>query len=190
MKQTIECEQERVEDIPISAVLGAERPNRYGSVPGLDDEELADPAELERQVHRQEWGPVLRLPVRSGGNWIQPNYDEDGGVDWGAFGTVDFDRYRPAFDKARYKVECLRERLTWTVLMLGTVRRRLPRRAMYRVLKYVRMGVIEWEHIASEDMRQMVRLQRRAEAIRREIAELQEFRQRRRAARQEAWLEA
>jgi hypothetical protein len=56
-----ECE---VDDVPVSPLLAEERMNRYGSVPGLDDEELASPEELERQVFMQEWGPVLRLPER------------------------------------------------------------------------------------------------------------------------------
>ena len=60
--------EDEVEDVPVSALLHEERRNRYGSVPGLDDEELADPAELERQVYLQEFGPVLALPWRAG--WV------------------------------------------------------------------------------------------------------------------------
>ncbi len=33
--------------VPASALLKREHGNRYGSVPGLDDSELADPDELE-----------------------------------------------------------------------------------------------------------------------------------------------
>ena len=36
--------------VPESETHNRERKNRYGSVPGLDDDELADPDELERQV--------------------------------------------------------------------------------------------------------------------------------------------
>jgi len=42
-----------------------EQANRYGSVEGLDDEELADPEELERQVFAEEWAPILALPERT-----------------------------------------------------------------------------------------------------------------------------
>ena len=35
--------------------------------------------------------------------------DEDGKVNWGAFGTVDFESYRPQFSKLRYKIEKLKE---------------------------------------------------------------------------------
>ena len=36
--------------VPESALLQRERGSRYGSVPELPDEELADPEELERQI--------------------------------------------------------------------------------------------------------------------------------------------
>ena len=70
-----DCE---VEDVPVSPRLCKERRNRYGSVPGLDDEELASPEELERQVFMEEWWPVLRLPVRHRKSPIRPTIDEDG----------------------------------------------------------------------------------------------------------------
>jgi hypothetical protein len=44
---------------PVSALRAAERVKQYGSVPGLDDDELADPNELERQIYREEFGPML-----------------------------------------------------------------------------------------------------------------------------------
>lgn len=86
--------------IPAPAALH-KQPKTYGSVPGLPDEELADPEELGRHVFRAEWGPILALPVRRAPT-IRPDIDESLGVDWGAFGTVDFERTVPAFDKARY----------------------------------------------------------------------------------------
>lgn len=58
-----------------SALLRRERRDRYGSVPGLDDSELADPNELERQVLRQEFAPVLALPVSGGKCFMRPNID-------------------------------------------------------------------------------------------------------------------
>ena len=50
-------------EVPESVLLRRELVNKYGSVPGLDDSELADPDELERQVFVQEFGPLLALPV-------------------------------------------------------------------------------------------------------------------------------
>ena len=52
-------------EVPESPLLKREHKNKYGSVPGLNDEELADPDELERQVVREAFEPVLLLPVQS-----------------------------------------------------------------------------------------------------------------------------
>ncbi len=163
-----------------SALLRRERKNRYGSVPGLDDSELADPNELERQVLRQEFGPVLALPVAKSKSCIRPNIDQDGSVDWGAFGTVDFDRYSGGFDKVRYKADKVREQLKDLLILLGIVNERIKTRAKYLVLKYLRMGIIELGHIVDNDMRALARLYLRARRMRKEIAELREASERRR----------
>lgn len=178
--------EDEVEDVPVSALLHEERRNRYGSVPGLDDEELADPAELERQVYLQEFGPVLALPSRDEPRGIRPAIDEEGHVDWGAFGTVDFERIRPSFDKARYKADRLREELRDVLIMFATVKRRLPGQAR-QVLKYLRMGLIELEHIANDDMLALAKLYRRARKLQGQIAELREV-SRDEIRRELAWL--
>ena len=41
----VEEQDEEIVDLPASAALSVARKNKYGSVPGLDDEELADPDE-------------------------------------------------------------------------------------------------------------------------------------------------
>jgi len=156
-------------------ILGA----RYGEVQGLGNEELADEWELERQVTLAQWGPVLQLPVRTKHGWIKPSIDEDGGVDFGAFGTVDFERKGPKFDSLRCRTEMLREKLRDVLIMMSIVRQRLPGQA-YRVLKYLRMGVIGLEHICDEDTLAFARLHRRAKTLRAEIGRVQEVR----AARQ------
>ena len=157
--------------VPESALRRAEKRNLCGSVPGLDDDELADPDELERQVWREEFGPVLALPARGRSSPVQPCIDEDGGMDWGAFGTVDFERSMPGFDKARYKAEKLKERLRDVLIMFSIVTRRLPR-AKFLVLKYVRMGIIELEHIVNDDMLALARLHMRARDLQRQIQAL------------------
>ena len=48
---------------------------------GLDEEELADPEELERQVFLKEFGPVLALPRYKGTPWL-PAVDSSDGLDW------------------------------------------------------------------------------------------------------------
>jgi len=131
MLQTVELDESyQIEDVPVSALLSVDRGNRYGSVPGLDDDELLGPAELERQVYQQEFGPVLTLPVKGNRSGVRPVVDEAGGVDWGAFGTVDFERLCP-FDKMRYKVDKLREQLKDLTIRMAIVKERLPGKAKY-----------------------------------------------------------
>ena len=157
--------------VPESALLKAEKRNLYGSVPGLDDDELANPTELERQVYREEFGPVLALPARGTKRGMCPDVAEDGGVDWGAFASVDFQRNMPEFDKARYKAEKLKEQLRDVLIMFSIVKRRLPR-VQHLVLKYVRMGIIELWHIANDDMRSLAQLFLRARRLQQEIRAL------------------
>lgn len=173
--------------VPESTLLRRECGNRYGSVPGLDDSELADPDELEREVVLAEWGPILALPVESSSR-IRPVVDESGGVDWGAFGTVDFDRYRGGFDKARYKADKLREQLKDLTIRMALVKERLPGKAKYMVLKYLKMGIIELEHISSFDMWCLARLYLRARRLRDEIWRLEQVSETRRRRRLERFL--
>ncbi len=175
-------------ELPESPLLKVERKEKYGSVSGLDDEELADPDELERQFLRQEFAPVLALPVKTRQGWIRPNVDEDGRIDWGAFATVDFDRYRPEFfDKARYKADKLREQWADTILMLEMIRQRVSSKPAALILKYLRMGIIELEHILDFEMWSLARYYLRARRLQQEIAELEEASQRRRQKKAEAF---
>ena len=182
MKQEVEFEDGcEVDDVPVPS-LSVRHKHRYGSVPGLDDDELADPRELERQVMAEEWGPVLMLPVRGRKGWVQPAVDEDGGVDFGAFATVDFARTMPEFDKARYKADRLRERLRDVLIMVSIVSERLPK-ARRQVLKYVESGVIGLDQIVNEDMRALAGLYLRARRLQAEIRQLQEASSQRRRER-------
>jgi len=169
MQKTVELDETyKIDDAPVSAMLSVQRDNRYGSIPGLDDSELADPDELERQVFMQEYAPVLALPLE-GKSAIRPDIDESGNVDWGAFGSVDFDRYRGGFDKVRYKADKLRDQLKDLIIMVNIVKERLPEKARYLVIKYLRMGIIGLEHIINADMLALARLCLRVERLRDEI---------------------
>jgi hypothetical protein len=159
--------------VPESSLLMVEHGNRYGRVAGLDDSELLGPVELERAVYQQEFGPVLALPVKGRRGSIRPVVDESGGVDFGAFGTVDFERMYP-FDKMRYKAEKLREQLRDLMIRIGIVKERLPGRAKYLVLKFLKMGIIELEHISSFDMLCLARLYLRTRRLRDEIWRLEQ----------------
>ena len=175
-------------EVPESALLRRDCGNRYGSVPGVDDAELADPDELEREIMLEEWGPVLALPVKDNGSGIRPVVDEAGGVDWGAFGTVDLDRYRGGFDKVRYKADKLREQLKDLMIRIGLVKERLPGKSKYMVLKYLKMRVVELEHIGSFDMWCLARLYLRARRLRDEIQRLDEVSEARMRRRLERFL--
>ena len=182
MKEAVNSDEtDDVYDIPVSAVLSVQRQNAYGRVPGLDDEELADPDELERAVFIEMWGPVLGIPVRRRWSRVRPDIDEDGGVDWGAFGSIDFQRL-VKFDKARYKIEKLREELRDVTIMISIIMERIPGRAKYLVLKYLRMGIVDLDHIVDADMRAAGRWYLKARRLRSEIAELAERRTRREQA--------
>jgi hypothetical protein len=165
--------------VPESCLLRRQGGKKYGSVAGLDDSELADPDELERQVLRQEFGPVLALPVKPGKGGIRPEVDESGSVEWGAFGSVDFDRYRSGFDRARYKADRTREQLKDLLIMFSIVSDRMKAEAKYLVLKYLRMGIIGLEHIVNDDMRALARLYLRAKRLQKKITELREASERR-----------
>jgi hypothetical protein len=138
---------------------------------------------LERQVLRQEFGPVLALPVKASKGGIRPEVDENGDLDFGAFGTVDFDRYSGGFDKARYKADKIREQLKDLLIMFSIVSDRIKAEAKYMVLKYLRMNIVGLEHIVNDDMRALARLYLRARRLQKEIAELQQASEKRRQRR-------
>jgi len=176
--------------VPESVLLRREKASRYGSVLGLDDEELADPDELERQVLREEWGAVLALPSKARSDGIRPAVDESGGVDWGAFASADFERLRPEFDKARYKAEKIRERRRDVLITLAIVKERLPGMAKHKVLEYLDRGIISAEHIVNEDMRAIAGLYLNAKRMEKEMRDLREASRQRQEAKVKAWLES
>ena len=154
-------------------LLKPEQKDRWGHVAGLDEEELASPEELERQILRAEWGPVLDLPVNGKQGGFRPDVDEDGVV-FGAFGSVDFERVKAGFDKARYKADKLREQLKDVIIMFEMIRERLPRKSVAMVIKYLRMGIIDLEDISNFDAWQLGTLYLRARRLRKQITELEE----------------
>ena len=156
-----------------SVLLKRVRKDRYGSVDGLDDSELANPDELERMVYREELAPILALPVQGSRCSKRIAIDEDGSLCWGAFGTVDFERMYP-FNKTIYKADKLREQLKDLMIIFTIVKERLKPWAKYLVLKYLEKGIIELEHIVDNDMQALGRLHLRVRRLRKEIAELRE----------------
>ena len=189
MKQRTEFEEiSKARGVPVLRLMPLRRENSYGSVPGLDDEELADPRELERQVMLEEWGPVLRLPVRGSKHHLRPHMDESFGVDFGAFGTVDFSRTMPEFDTRLYVADKLQQRLNDILVMLAMVSARLPN-AKYKVLKLIERKKLELEHISNEDMRALALYHLRAIRLQKRIARLRELSSEKRVAKRERWLQ-
>ncbi|MBN2590800.1 MAG: hypothetical protein JXA96_13130 [Sedimentisphaerales bacterium] len=116
------------------------RDSGYGSVPGLDDEELLDEAELMRWVYREQWGPLFCVPMQVNQRYpYRPTIEDDGYLDWGAFGTVDFDRLFP-FNKHRFMVDVLREDLRIALIMFDLVKERVLEKDRPAVIEYVYSG--------------------------------------------------
>ena len=173
-------------EVADSPLLKIERKDKYGSVPGLDDEELAGPAELERQILWEQWGPVLLLPAPKNHVGVRPELDEDGFL-CGAFASADFDRIKPAFDKAGYKAERLCDELETVFIMLEVLRDRIPGTGKYKVLQYLRKGIIELDDISDMEVWHLGRLYVRALRLQQEIARLREYSQRMRQKKGEAF---
>jgi hypothetical protein len=174
--------------VPAAALRREQQRTRYGNLEELPDEELADPDELERAVYKEMWWPILRLPQQRWECPIRPNMDEDGRVDWGAFGTVDFDSYRPEHSKLRYKAEQMKEQLKDQVNMLRMISARIPGRAKYKILWLVRKGRLDTDDISDWDMWQLAVGYLRAWRFRREIEQiLARSRQKQEKQAQEFW---
>ena len=165
-----------IEGIPVSAEIKVVRPDRYGTVDGIGADELLTVNELDRLVFKQMWKPVLDLPVKRRGNWIKPQYDEYlDGYDLGAFGTIDFARLIPEFNKARYKAEKLQDEFESEVIMVDIIKERIPGKAKYLVLKYLKMGIIDLDHIENRDMHALARHCLRGWRLQKEIKSLRRF---------------
>jgi len=170
-QKTVETYQGTV--VPEPVLLRVEKKDKWGHVPGLDDEELASPEELERAVLRAMWGPVLALPVQGKGSGFRPDVDEDGFV-FGAFASVDFERIKSGFSRVQYKAQKLREQLKNTIIMFQMIRERLPKKSVALILKYLRMGTIDLESIIDFDTWQLGTFYLRIRSLREQISELEE----------------
>ena len=158
--------------VPAAALRRQQRKERYGRVEGLPDEELADPDELERVMYKAMWWPILRLPQQRWECPIRPNMDEDGRVDWGAFGTVDFDSYRPQYSKLRYKIDKLKERVKDLSCMLRIMSDRIPGKTKYKIMGLVRTGVLDIGKIEHNEMYFLVEMYLYVWRLRKEIERL------------------
>lgn len=155
-----------------------------------EDMELpADLDELERVSQREMWEPVLLLPRPKtfSGN---PAWGCHGDVDYNAFASVDFSRMMPEFDKAMYKADKLKDELKNAAILMGILDNRIKHKDKYKVLKSVRMKVIDVDEISDWDMWQLARTYMKALKLRKEISELQEASRKRKIQRVKRWLES
>jgi len=162
-----------------SAALLVERLSPYGSVEGLGEEELAEPAELARQVEMEHWGPVLLLPGRKGRSLFSLTASEAEGWPGGAERVYDEEKERRTIGS---RLMQLREQLRDALIVMDIVKERLAGRAKYVVLKYLRMGIIDLEHIANEDMLAVGKLYLKVRRLREEMQSIQEASERRKEA--------
>lgn len=161
-------------EVPSSPVLAPIRDKGYGSIKGLSDEELISPDELERMIYTDEFAEILSLPAPKKTSVVKHVIDDSGKPDWGAFGTVDFDRFTGGLDKARYKADRLKEELFNQRLKIEIISGRIKTTVKYKVIKYVFAGILDVDDIADMEMFCLAKACLRARRIQREIAELKE----------------
>ena len=181
-------EQETYQSILVPAPILLKRVKKsvYGTIPDLNEDELADPDELEQQVLTEEYGPILLLPIKAKKQW-KPDTDS---LEYSAFNTVDFSRTMPAFNISLYKADKLKEQLGDILILFSIVNERITTKAKYLILKYLRMGIIELEHIVDADMLALARLYLRARRMQNEIADLKESACKRSRRQLKAFLES
>jgi hypothetical protein len=165
------------------------REDKYGKIACLDDDELADPDELERQIVREEFEPILLLPKPKKAKY-NPAFKAGGDIDFNAFASVDFDRRKPEFDKARYKADKLREQLKDLVIIIDMLNSRIKSSSKYRVLKLVKKGIMDVDDIADFDLWQMAKYYLRALRLKKEIYRLKEASFSRRYKAYKRWLDS
>lgn len=154
------------------------------------DDDVIEIEEVERLIFEQEWAAILALPVKRKAGFVRGSYDESGHVDYGAFASVDFDRHMPKPDKQLYKADRLAEELKSVLITLGIVSDRLPGKAKYQVLKYLKKGVVDFDDITNADMQALAELYLRARRLRKQIAELREASRIRRQQKAQAFFDS
>jgi hypothetical protein len=155
-------------ELPVSGAVRVQRRRGYGRVPDLDDEAPADIGELRRIVAYTLYGPIIDLPGR-GGRLGRIVLDADGELDWEAIGPAGGRRRRSPASRCG-PAEELRAELARTLGLIGLVKPRLPGPAAYLVLRYVRMGILDVEHVTSHDVRELIRLEAKARRLREALA--------------------
>ena len=161
-----------------------------GALKDLSGDELASPEELERQVIKAELEPLLLLPRSGKGYRNFSAHDCSDEIGFDAFGTVDFDKYRPKFDSARYKADKLKAELKRLVIQIEMLNDRIHDKNKYKLLKCVKLGIIDKDDIENWDMWQIAVYYMRAIKLRKQIAELAEASRIRKERKYQRWLDS
>ena len=177
--------EDGVEVVP-AAWIQAENNNRYGSVPGLDDSELASPAELERAYYQELWGPVLLIPCKKSNSSA---WDINSSSDYNAFATVDFDRMRPEFDMTGYVRGKLFEQVKDLMIKMKILAERIHGIRKYKILRLVGKGIIKVDDIQHWDMWQLAVMYRQVWKLRRNIERIEEQSEKRLEEQHQKWLD-
>jgi hypothetical protein len=164
-----------------------------GTLKDLAEDELISQCEIERQIVKAGLGPVLLLPVKNRKNGYHRAWDYSEEIGFNAFGTVDFDRYRPEFDKARYKAGKLREQLRDLVIIIRIVHDRITGTAKHhlpKMLSLAKRNIIDPDDIEHWDSWQFVKMFMRALRIKKEILGLEEKSRQGKSKKYQKWLDS
>ena len=176
-------------EIAPPAILRRLRTNKYGSIADLPDDELASPDELEQAYYQELFGQVFHIskpkPVSH-----NPAWDCYTDIDFNAFASVDFDRMKPEFDKAKYKADRLKEQLKDLAIVISIINGRIKGKAKYKILRYARTGIIDTDDIGNWDIWQLAKLYLKALGLRKQVIELQEISRQRKERQFQKWLDS
>lgn len=155
--------------------MAEERHRGHGGVRGCDDEELADPGEVEEQVVLESLGPILAYPVEERECPIRSGLDEADCIDCGPSGAVDVAGPRPSFDKARHKADKLDEQLRNHLTMLSIIRKRLSQDARCELLERLQSDRMDPDDISDGDARAYAKWYLRAKRLQQRIRGLRDL---------------
>lgn len=149
-------------DLPVAGNVRVQRSTGYGTVPDLDNEEAADVHELQCIAAWAQYGPLLALPGKYGqtGRVV---LDADCEIDWDRIGPAGGGRRHPQHPRTG------RDELQRVLGLISLLVERIPGTAKYAVLTYVRMGILDVEHVTHADLRAVAQLEAKARRLQQEL---------------------
>lgn len=131
----------------------------------------ADMDELERWAVVRDFEPILSIPAKH----TRYGFDEPVHEATPPWEVSIQELIHPKLAPPT-RLEQLEDELENTLIQFDMVKERLPGRAKYLVLKHLRMGLIGWDDITSDDMRALARLDRKARQLQRQISRVHNHR--------------